>query len=69
MEAAIQIIKLKVDKFQLSNKSIQGTYHPLTRGGRKKKNGEGMKAAIQNIKLKVDKFQSSKQVFKVDTVH
>ena len=61
MEAAIQNIKLKVDKFQLSNTRIQGTYHPLIRGGRKKERGEGMETAIQNIKRKVDKFQSSKK--------
>ena len=50
IETAIQNIKLKVDKFQSSKKSIQGTYHPLIRGGRKKKRGEGMETAIQNIK-------------------
>ena len=35
---------------KIIKKNIQGTYHPVIRGGRKKKRGERMKAAIQNTK-------------------
>ena len=41
IKAVIQSIKLKVDKFQSSKKSIKGTYHPLIRGGKKRRGEKG----------------------------